>query len=61
MASRRDPRARPLPAGFVDVGTDDGVVYVNPSQVAYVRDEPDMPLVEQTLSDVSGAHAKFRA
>ena len=28
----------PIPLGFVDVETPDGIVYVNPVQVAYVRD-----------------------
>jgi len=31
----------PLPSGFVDVHTEDGVRYVNPAQVAYVYDDPD--------------------
>jgi hypothetical protein len=34
---------RPLPTGFVDVHTDNGVVYVNPVQVAYVCDENERP------------------
>jgi len=42
-----------LPAGFVDVHTDDGVIYVNPRQVAYVSDDAEMPEVEQGEGSVT--------
>ena len=41
-----------VPAGFADFDTDDGIVYVRPDQVAYVRDEPEMPEVEQTQGSI---------
>ncbi len=37
---RASERGIPLPSGFVDVHTDDGIRYVNPAQVAYVYDAP---------------------
>ena len=43
-----------LPAGWVDVATEAGVIYVNPAQVAYVRDTSDMPQVEETPGSLSG-------
>jgi hypothetical protein len=41
-------QGRALPAGFVQVQTHDGPVYVNPLQVAYVRDEAEMPQAESS-------------
>lgn len=38
---RASEHGNPLPSGFVDVHTEDGVRYVNPAQVAYVYDEAD--------------------
>jgi hypothetical protein len=44
----------PLAEGWVDVQTEDeGVVLVNPAQVAYVRDVEDMPQVEETAGNLS--------
>lgn len=63
MAAWPPSQGRPLPAGFVDVETDNGLVYVNPSQVAYVRDEPEMPQVDatrHTLSGLEGRQARGR-
>jgi hypothetical protein len=39
-----------VPLGFVDVETDVGVIYVNPGQVAYVRDTP----VREPVLDQAG-------
>jgi hypothetical protein len=50
---RASEHGRPLPAGFVDVHTADGVIYVNPLQVAYVYDEADMPEVEQAEGGIT--------
>jgi hypothetical protein len=56
---------RPLPPGFVDVHTDDGVKYVHASQVAYVEDvTEEMPEVEQaerpSLHTLRGAPVRGR-
>jgi hypothetical protein len=49
VAGRAQTASGPLPAGWLDVETEDGdVVYVNPAQVAYVRDAAEIPVVEQT-------------
>lgn len=40
----------PLAEGWVDVQTKDGVILVNPGQVAYVRDVPEHePVLDQAL------------
>lgn len=44
----------PLAEGWVDVQTEnEGVILVNPAQVAYVRDVDDMPQVEETAGKLS--------
>lgn len=39
----------PLPTGWADVQVGDEVIYVNPAQVAYVRDVSDTEVLEHTL------------
>jgi hypothetical protein len=43
-----------LAEGWVDIETDEGVIFVSPSQVAYVRDLEDMPEAEETRRSLSG-------
>ncbi len=45
---------RTLPSGFVDVETDGGVVYVNPSQVAYVCNEEVIAQAEESRATLGG-------
>jgi hypothetical protein len=49
---RRQTPSGPLPSGWIDVETRQGVIYVNPGQVAYVRDKPERH--GQTLSGLEG-------
>lgn len=50
-AEIRLPTGETLAPGWVDVQTEsEGVILVNPSQVAYVRDVPDQePVLDHTL------------
>lgn len=42
-----------MPPGWIEIQADDGIVLVNPDQVAYVLDVDDMPQVEQTTGSLS--------
>lgn len=50
-----------LPPGWIEIQADEGIVLVNPDQVAYVLDVDDMPQVEKTtggLSDLKPAQVQ---
>lgn len=48
----------PLAEGWVDVQTADGVILVNPAQVAYVRDVEDTPQAEEAKRSLSDLEAR---
>lgn len=49
----RSARGSILPPGWIEIQADEGIVLVNPDQVAYVRDVEDMPQVEETAGNLS--------
>lgn len=48
----------PLPAGGADVETGEGVIYVNPAQVAYVRDIGGQESVAEQMSATRPAQVR---
>jgi hypothetical protein len=59
----RSARGSILPPGWIEIQADEGVVLVNPDQVAYVLGLDDMPQAEETtggLSDLSPAQVRGR-
>jgi len=46
----RSARGSTLPPGWMEVETDEGPIFVNPDQVAYVQDIPD----QEPVTDLPG-------